>query len=245
MGIRITRPHRGDSCLGDAGPAVSSAPKLLKCRTCCQGMSAVVGSNLRAQACPNCLPHARSQCSRPERLLQAAGMDVVRGWAVQHPQPLRGDLSLFLSHIGRSWLSHRYEHLDKGVSEAFVAERFWWNSLPVSNSALPIRVDSIDAVSFSFRMAHGLTSLPGSTSALFATAGAPRPLERPDVPEMLLAEAVDGAPKARAVGARANHSRVRSPVAGQGSAEQSTAIHHAEPACAAFSRCSQSSFVQR
>ncbi|CAE7707996.1 PUB3 [Symbiodinium pilosum] len=72
--------------------------------------------------------------SNAERAAKAAGMDVVRGWAV-------------------------YEHLDKGVSEAFVAERFWWNSLP-------------DGTWIDFT-------------------------PRPDtLPEMLLAEAVDGAPKA-------------------------------------------------
>eukprot|EP00437_Effrenium_voratum_P025589 CAMPEP_0181410746 /NCGR_PEP_ID=MMETSP1110-20121109/7500_1 /TAXON_ID=174948 /ORGANISM="Symbiodinium sp., Strain CCMP421" /LENGTH=944 /DNA_ID=CAMNT_0023533307 /DNA_START=57 /DNA_END=2888 /DNA_ORIENTATION=+ len=71
--------------------------------------------------------------SNAERVAKAAGMDVVRGWAV-------------------------YEHLDKGVSEAFVAERFWWNSLP-------------DGTWIDFT-------------------------PRPDVlPEILLAEAVDGAPK--------------------------------------------------
>mmetsp|Transcript_53609 Transcript_53609/g.124862 ORF Transcript_53609/g.124862 Transcript_53609/m.124862 type:complete len:894 (+) Transcript_53609:59-2740(+) len=73
--------------------------------------------------------------SNAERAAKAAGMDVVRGWAV-------------------------YEHLDRGMSEAFVAERFWWNSLP-------------DGTWIDFT-------------------------PRPDMlPELLLAEAVDGAPKAR------------------------------------------------
>jgi len=82
--------------------------------------------------------------SNAERAAKAAGMDVVRGWAV-------------------------YEHLDKGVSEAFVAERFWWNSLP-------------DGTWIDFT-------------------------PRPDVlPEILLAEAVDGAPKATDVLSSRQHS---------------------------------------
>ncbi|CAJ1376739.1 unnamed protein product [Effrenium voratum] len=75
--------------------------------------------------------------SNAERAAKAAGMEVVRGWAV-------------------------YEHLDKAISEAFVAERFWWNSLP-------------DGTWVDFT---------------------PRPESFPD---LLLAEAVDGAPKAQGI----------------------------------------------
>lgn len=71
--------------------------------------------------------------SNAERAAKACGLEIVRGWAV-------------------------YEHLDKAVSEAFVAERFWWNSLP-------------DGTWVDFT---------------------PRPKAWA---EMLLAEAVDGAPK--------------------------------------------------
>lgn len=70
-----------------------------------------------------------------ERVEQAAGFEVVRGWSI-------------------------FEHLDKAVSEAFVAERYWWNSLP-------------DGKWVDFT---------------------PRP---EDWPELLLAEAANGAPKNR------------------------------------------------
>ena len=53
---------------------------------------------------------------------KAAGMEVVRGWAVPASNLSNGS---FLQ-----MLEPRYEHLDKAISEAFVAERFWWNSLP-------------------------------------------------------------------------------------------------------------------
>jgi len=43
--------------------------------------------------------------SNAERVEQATGMSTIFGWAV-------------------------YEHLDKETSTAFVAERFWWNSMP-------------------------------------------------------------------------------------------------------------------
>eukprot|EP00438_Fugacium_kawagutii_P012631 Skav215586 [mRNA] locus=scaffold666:84557:85474:+ [translate_table: standard] len=71
--------------------------------------------------------------SNAEKAAKAAGIDIVRGWAV-------------------------YEHLEKDISEAFVAERFWWNSLA-------------DGTWVDFT---------------------PRPEA---IQEMLLAEAVDGAPK--------------------------------------------------
>ena len=73
--------------------------------------------------------------SNAERAAKAAGIEIVRGWAV-------------------------YEHLEKGVSEAFVAERFWWNALS-------------DGTWVDFT---------------------PRP---PSFKDMLLAEAVDGAPKSK------------------------------------------------
>eukprot|EP00930_Biecheleria_cincta_P057953 TRINITY_DN43817_c0_g1_i1.p1 TRINITY_DN43817_c0_g1~~TRINITY_DN43817_c0_g1_i1.p1 ORF type:complete len:946 (-),score=250.15 TRINITY_DN43817_c0_g1_i1:50-2770(-) len=72
--------------------------------------------------------------SNAERAAKASGLEIVRGWVV-------------------------FEHLDKEVSEAFVAERFWWNSLA-------------DGTWIDFT---------------------PRPKAWP---ELLLAEAVDGAPKA-------------------------------------------------
>lgn len=74
--------------------------------------------------------------SNAERAAKATGLEIVRGWAV-------------------------FEHFDKEVSEAFVAERFWWNSLA-------------DGTWIDFT---------------------PRPKAWP---ELLLAEAVDGAPKAKA-----------------------------------------------
>lgn len=43
--------------------------------------------------------------SNAERVQKDAGLDVVRGWAI-------------------------YEHLDLAMSEAFVAERYWWNAMP-------------------------------------------------------------------------------------------------------------------
>lgn len=79
--------------------------------------------------------HPLQSFSNAERAAKAAGIDIVRGWAV-------------------------YEHLEKDVSEAFVAERFWWNSLA-------------DGTWVDFT---------------------PRPQM---FQEMLLAEAVDGAPKAQ------------------------------------------------
>jgi len=79
--------------------------------------------------------HHLQSFSNAERAHKVAGLEVVRGWAV-------------------------FEHLDQAVSEAFVAERFWWNSLP-------------DGTWVDFT---------------------PRPK---DWPEILLAEAVDGAPKSR------------------------------------------------
>lgn len=71
--------------------------------------------------------------SNAEKAAKAAGIDIVRGWAV-------------------------YEHMEKDISEAFVAERFWWNSLA-------------DGTWVDFT---------------------PRPEM---IQDMLLAEAVDGAPK--------------------------------------------------
>ena len=79
--------------------------------------------------------HPLQSFSNAERAAKAAGIEIVRGWAV-------------------------YEHLEKDVSEAFVAERFWWNSLE-------------DGTWVDFT---------------------PRPK---DIQEMLLAEAIDGAPKAQ------------------------------------------------
>ncbi|CAK9055096.1 unnamed protein product [Durusdinium trenchii] len=73
--------------------------------------------------------------SNAEKAAKVAGIEVVRGWAV-------------------------YEHLDKGTSEAFLAERFWWNALS-------------DGTWVDFT---------------------PRPAR---FQEMLLAEAVDGAPKSK------------------------------------------------
>ena len=60
-------------------------------------------------------------------------MDVVRGWAVSCAKHVRFFSCMSLWTALPCW--PRYEHLDKGVSEAFVAERFWWNSLPVPGSA--------------------------------------------------------------------------------------------------------------
>ena len=79
--------------------------------------------------------HPLQSFSNAEKAAKAAGIDIVRGWAV-------------------------YEHLEKDTSEAFVAERFWWNSLA-------------DGTWVDFT---------------------PRPQM---FQEMLLAEAVDGAPKAQ------------------------------------------------
>eukprot|EP00440_Ansanella_granifera_P073814 gb/GFBE01080092.1/.p1 GENE.gb/GFBE01080092.1/~~gb/GFBE01080092.1/.p1 ORF type:complete len:897 (+),score=252.18 gb/GFBE01080092.1/:1-2691(+) len=81
--------------------------------------------------------HPLQSFANAERVAQVSGLEVVRGWAV-------------------------YEHLDKDVSEAFVAERFWWNALP-------------DGTWIDFT--------PRSKAW----------------PEVLLAEAVDGAPKAKGV----------------------------------------------
>ena len=81
--------------------------------------------------------HPLQSFSNAERAAKAAGIDIVRGWAV-------------------------YEHLEKDVSEAFVAERFWWNSLA-------------DGTWVDFT---------------------PRPqMFQEKFQEMLLAEAVDGAPQ--------------------------------------------------
>ena len=122
--------------LCSTGSEVLPASKLLERGTCCQGQ-------LILNAIGRLIP----------RLVKAAGMDVVRGWAVLGVQ---ASDTVFQ---GTSILAPplRYEHLDKGVSEAFVAERFWWNSLPVAASGhvARVRIVSFSSRAPRLRTAHG------------------------------------------------------------------------------------------